>query len=474
MPAVTSGKVRFDQTTLDVRSDRGSEDVGLALRVLGDSVFAVHPLPEQGTVVIGRSRDADVVLDDASASRRHAAIHLGPELWLEDLGSANGTRLRERVLRAGERAPLRVGEVVEIGAMMLMVQTAPLAARRTLAPPPPGPRPPPAPPSVRSLAEGVDDGMAHLERLVERVAAASISVLLLGETGVGKEVMAESIHRRSPRRDRPFLRLHCAALSEALLESELFGHEKGAFTGAAAAKPGLLETADGGTVLLDEIGELPPSVQVKLLRVLEDRRVQRVGALAGRDIDVRFVSATHRDLDAEVSAGRFRADLFFRLNGITLRIPSLRERVGEIEPLARRFAEEASRRAGASAPLALSPPALERLRGYDWPGNVRELRNVIERAVLLAGGAPISPEHLVFDGPGSGRLAPPREYAPPQAHGLPPSGPRADDDAERQRIIEALARCAGNQTHAAKLLGIARSTLVTRLDAYGLPRPRKA
>jgi DNA-binding NtrC family response regulator len=302
---------------------------------------------------------------------------------------------------------------------------------------------------------------------------------LLGETGVGKEVLAEVVHRRSPRHGAPFLRLNCAALSETLLESELFGHEKGAFTGAAQAKPGLLETADGGTVFLDEIGELSAAMQVKLLRVLEDRKVTRVGALAARSIDVRFVAATNRDLEAEVQRGAFRQDLFFRLSGITLTIPPLRERRAEIEPLARLFAARSAAQLGRPAP-GISRAALDALVRHSWPGNVRELRNVMERAVVLAEADEITPDHLLLPSakPAETRAAPSAapavDPAPAAAGGAGAAGLRAELDAiERQRILDALAAAAGNQTQAAAALGMSRRTFIARLDEYGIPRPRK-
>jgi transcriptional regulator with PAS, ATPase and Fis domain len=306
--------------------------------------------------------------------------------------------------------------------------------------------------------------MARLDALVGRVAPGNINVLLLGETGVGKEVLAERIHRLSPRASHPLLRLHCAALSESLLESELFGHERGAFTGALKTKPGLLETAAGGSIFLDEIGELPPSIQVKLLRVIEERKVLRVGGLQPLPIDVRFIAATNRNLEAEVARGAFRQDLYYRLNGISLVIPPLRERIGEIAALAAEFVREACRQSGRPAP-SLSPAALALLRARDWPGNIRELRNVCERAVLLCPGGVIEPEHLsLSDAAPEPAPAPPRAADP----GLSPAAQR-----QRDEIVDALARCAGNQSRAAKLLGISRKTLVARLDAFGLPRPRK-
>ena len=314
--------------------------------------------------------------------------------------------------------------------------------------------------------------MREIYEILGRIAGGDISVLILGETGVGKELVAEAVHRLSPRAARPFLRLNCAALSETLLESELFGHEKGSFTGAMFTKLGLLETADGGTVFLDEIGELPMSAQVKLLRVLEERKVLRVGGLTPGTIDVRFVVATNRDLEAEILRGAFREDLFYRLNGFSVVIPPLRERVTEIEPLARYFVAEFCRRNARYPEPELSPVALESLVRYRWPGNIRELRNVIERAVLLCTGDAITPHHLPLDKLGSSatpRREPPGEPSPP----APPPVPSALD-AERARITAALEDCGGNQTRAAVVLGISRRTLVNRLDAHGLVRPRKS
>jgi len=337
------------------------------------------------------------------------------------------------------------------------------------------------------IAETAEEGgaMRLLRRLAMQVAASDLCVLIQGETGVGKEVMAETLHRMSPRASRKFLRLHCAAFTETLLESELFGHERGAFTGAHAAKPGLLETANGGTVLLDEIGELPMATQVKLLRVLEDQKVLRVGGIEPRSIDVRFVAATNRDLEAEVAAGRFRSDLYFRLNGVTLWIPPLRERLDEIEPLARQFVSNACRRLKRAEESPLTAEALKRLRAYAWPGNIRELRNTIERAVLLCGRGPIRVEHLPTEKMGATLLQPPPLKLPTptpapadETPAIPPSGSTRGlhgelDALERQRILDAVAQCGGNQSRAARLLGISRNTLAARLDAYGVPRPRK-
>jgi two-component system, NtrC family, response regulator AtoC len=285
--------------------------------------------------------------------------------------------------------------------------------------------------------------------------------LLLGETGTGKEVLAEVIHRASPRASKPLVRLNCAAMPEALLESELFGHEKGAFTGANATKPGLLETADGGTVFLDEIGELTAATQAKLLRVLEAREVQRVGALKPRPIDVRFLAATNRDLEAEVTRGRFRADLYYRLNGVSIMIPPLRDRVAEIEPFARRFIADAAARMKRTPP-SLDGDALALLRSHQWPGNIRELKNAIERAVLLQTAGTITAAHLPVDKIKTSVRAPSPD---------PDASVEPATEADRIRLV--LERCGGNQTKAALELGMSRRTLVNRLNDLGLPRPKK-
>jgi transcriptional regulator with PAS, ATPase and Fis domain len=298
-----------------------------------------------------------------------------------------------------------------------------------------------------------------LTPILERIAAGTINVLIRGETGVGKEVMARMLHERSPRAKAPLVCLNCAAFSESLLEGELFGYEKGAFTGAMNAKAGLLELAQGGTLFLDEVGEMPLTLQAKLLRVFEQREVWRLGALKPRPIDARFLSATNRDLEKEIAAGRFREDLYFRLNGITLQVPPLRDRPDEIEALALQFLAQASSLAKQPVPPALTPQAVVALRAHSWPGNVRELRNVMERALLLSGGEAIRPDHLQAD---RGPLA----FAP-----RPATDDRADYD--RQRIVSALEKCGGNQTHAAKLLGVSRRTLITWMEQHDLPRPRK-
>jgi transcriptional regulator with PAS, ATPase and Fis domain len=436
------------------------------LLVIGDSEPVAHLLPSSGDVTIGRSDAADIQVNDPQISRIHAVIHVGPELAVSDLGSSNGTLVRGSKVAPETRVSISVGEVIDFSSTIVIVQREFTRSHSR----------------ARELDQTNDDAriapqsdpMQRLNKLVRRIAGSRINVLLLGETGVGKEVMASSIHRLSPRGSAPFLGLNCAALNEQLFESELFGYEKGAFTGANQAKPGLIETANGGTMFLDEVGEMPLPAQAKLLRVLEEREVFRVGGLKSEQVDVRFVAATNRDLEADVAAGRFREDLYYRLNGITLVIPPLRERKTEIPSLARSFIAEACRDAGYDALPLVSPAAADWMQTYAWPGNIRELKNAVNRAVLLATGGAIQPEHLVTSTgyrPRQSAEAP--ESAPATA---PSASPVALDDArqsERERIIEALTACGGNQTRAAKLLGISRRTLSTRLNELNIPRPRK-
>ena len=304
------------------------------------------------------------------------------------------------------------------------------------------------------------------DALVHRVARSRVSVVITGETGVGKDVLARRLHELSPRAARPFVALNCAAISDGLLESELFGHQRGAFTGADTYKPGLIEAADGGTFFLDEVGELSLGAQAKLLRVIETRAVHRLGALVPRELDVRFVAATNRAIEADVAAGRFRADLLFRLDGIRLNLPPLRERQGEIMPAAEQFLAELAARDGLPAPV-FSDAAQRVLRSHPWSGNFRELRNVVERAALLCADGRIEPRDLMV----SERAI--TVGLPVAAPVITPAPGPGRDAAGRERLLAALKACAGNQTRAAKLLGVSRRTLINWLDAHGVPRPRK-
>jgi two-component system response regulator AtoC len=311
--------------------------------------------------------------------------------------------------------------------------------------------------------------MLALHAQVEPVARTNINVLILGETGVGKDVLARHVHERSERRSGPFVRVNCVALAESLLESELFGHEKGAFTGAVQRKSGLLESASGGSVFLDEIGELPARLQPKLLQVLETREVLSLGSVKPRTIDVRFIAATNRDLEADALSGVFRSDLYYRLAAFTAAVPPLRARREDVLPLAASFLRKA---AGASARIREDATAL--LLDYPWPGNIRELRNVIERAVALAEGRSIGPEHLPLEKMRSVVVVRPRQAPASELEAdIPITDLTPDELAERERIIHALSECGGNQSLTAELLGISRSTLLNRLNAYRIRRPRR-
>jgi two-component system, NtrC family, response regulator AtoC len=472
-----------DSTTnyADVAAE--SEDAFGLLVAAGRDFTRTCPLNDPSTILVGRDSAAQLRLPDRSVSRRHAVIHVANgTVAVEDLASANGSRVGDTRLEPGARVELHAGDVVEFGAITVVVYLRQSTGSYPRAAPPDGD----AAASTRgdSGVIVIDDAMRRLHEIVERVAPSAISVLLFGETGVGKEIFAERLHRLSERRDRPLLRLNCAALPESLLEAELFGYEKGAFTGATQAKPGLLETASGGTVFLDEIGELPSSLQAKLLRVLEAGEVLPVGGLKPRMVDLRVIAATHRDLEHAMAEEQFRRDLFFRLSGISLTIPPLRERKAEIVPLARAFVSRAAARAGRSPQPTLSAAAEARLEAHTWPGNVRELRNVIERTLLLVAGSAIDADDLQLGrASGASRPALDPELTEPLRKLSPKDVPPLADaslDMRTQRsqlehtaIVEALARARGNQTRAARMLGIARSTLVKRMELYGLPRPRK-
>jgi two-component system response regulator AtoC len=431
------------------------------LLVFWDGGFVTRELPNDEPVIVGRSQECKVQIDHPSVSRRHVAVRAGDTIQIEDLGSSNGTRVGGVRIAANTPLTLLPGQIAEIGVAMLLVQKPPLLQVTPIA------HPTERPPMWPERDEGP---MQRLHRLVALVAASDLSVILLGETGVGKEVIAETIHRRSPRAGNAFIKLNCAALSESLLESELFGHERGAFTGAVRAKPGLVEAAEAGTLLLDEMGEMPLATQAKLLRVVETKEMTRLGSVVPRRVDVRFVAATNRDLEGLVASGAFRQDLYFRLNGITLTIPPLRERRDEIATLAQAFALQA--RPGAVPPV-ITKDALAALERYDWPGNVRELRSAIERAAVLSTGGVIGLEHISIGAAGQrpNPVVPPKSEAPFEHERE--AIDRRLTELERQRIVEALERSAGNQTRAAKLLGMSRRTLATRLDELGLPRPRK-
>ena len=436
-----------DEGVTTEQIDRQAPFGDRVLLVIDGASLQVVPLPGAGTLTIGRSQKCDVAIDSGSVSRHHSNLLIGPEVEIEDVGSSNGTFVDGARLATNQRVRLGIGIPFLVGGVTLMVQTRAGSRRETT-------------PSASQLAA--------LEQSASRIAVGKLSILVLGETGVGKERFAERIHEMSPRRAAAFVRINCAAISEPVLEAELFGNE-------ATHKPGLIEHADGGTAFLNDVAELPTSLQVKLLRVLEDGAVRRIGSATPRAVDVRFIAATNKDLAAEVDAGRFRRDLYFRLAGASFTIPPLRSRKDEIMPLAEQFVASAAGPLGRA--FVLSEDAKTYLMAHDWPGNIRELRNACERAVLLATGAMIERQHLSIEEPKRqpGRYRSPT--TPPPGSMLSadmPSQVRATvAELEKQRILEALEKCAGNQTRAAELLGISRRTLINRLDEYGIARPRK-
>jgi transcriptional regulator with GAF, ATPase, and Fis domain len=296
-----------------------------------------------------------------------------------------------------------------------------------------------------------------------RVARAETTVLLTGESGTGKEVVARFVHHASRRSNGPFIAINCAALPDQLLESELFGHERGAFTGAVAAKPGRIEQANGGVLFLDEVGEMEPGVQAKLLRVLEEREFMRLGSTRVQRADIRVIAATNRDLHAAMQRGEFREDLYYRLGVFEIALPPLRDRLEDVPDLADSFLEQIGETVGRPA-AGIARDARQQLLGYAWPGNVRELRNAIERAVILADGGYIRSEHLPVTAPRP-PAAVPDSASPPAA--LPAGGVNLEA-LERSLVVKALAQARHNKTRAAKLLGLTRAQLYSRIEKYGL------
>jgi DNA-binding NtrC family response regulator len=310
--------------------------------------------------------------------------------------------------------------------------------------------------SERYRLVGSSPGLRRVVQLIERVAPTEATVLVRGASGTGKELVARALHFNGPRRGRPLVTINCAALQETLLESELFGHEKGAFTGAVATKQGLIEVAEGGTLFIDEIAEMAPGLQAKLLRVLENGQYRRVGSTQEAHADVRVIAATNKNLEEEQKAGRFREDLYYRLNVVTVRLPLLRERLEDLPELVEHFLT--TRRIGPH-PLRLQPEALEALRRYDWPGNVRELANVLERAQILAEGDAITLDDLpenIAEGGG------------PAAAAAPGGNPQHLREVERRHVMSVLRGEKGNKVHAAKALGISRRALYRLVRKYHL------
>jgi two-component system, NtrC family, response regulator HydG len=398
----------------------------------------------QGPVLVGHSAACEVQLSDRQASRRHVAFELADrQLRITDLGSTNGTFVSgvsviEALLRGGEL--VRVGQTtfrVDLVTAAVMVAVSPSAR------------------FGRSIGSSVE--MRRLYPLFERIAASNVPVVIEGETGTGKELLAESIHELGPRASGPFVVFDCTAVAPTLVESELFGHERGAFTGAASARRGVFELAHGGTLLIDEIGDLPLSLQPKLLRIIERSDIRRVGSERSLHVDVRVIAATRRNLDREVQAGRFRDDLFHRLAVARIELPPLRRRRGDIAVLAHVFCAHLG-----AGPSAIPEALLRSWEDYAWPGNIRELRNAVTRRLALgdlaspagaAQAATASPP--IASGPGDGAL----ERILAQGYPFPEARRRIIEEFEQRFTERILAEHGGNVTRAAEASGVARRQL---------------
>jgi DNA-binding NtrC family response regulator len=430
------------EPTLDLPSlneKRGQFEGKYHLRVTSgpDEGKTVHL--EGGTVKIGRNSRNTLALSDPSVSSFHLEIEpMVSGFQVRDLGSTNGTLINGQKIQSSIVKP---GAEIQVGKslLMLLVETTEKST-------------PPSLPALRRLI-GESPKMIEVYKMIQKGARGDVAVLIQGETGCGKELVAQELHRLSPRAQGPFVTVDCSAIPKDLIESELFGHEKGAFTTALAQRKGAFDLARGGTVFLDEIGELPLELQPKLLRVLEEHTFKRVG---GNDIlrsDFRVVAATNRWLDQEVVQGRFRQDLFFRLYVLPILLPPLRERKEDIPLLVEHFLK--------GKPVRIAPSAMDKLMAHDWPGNVRELRNTIERAVVILEGDTLQPEDILF-------LAKPLPDAPsmPWEERNEPLPSGSLEEIERRVIQRTLKAHQGDKKAAAQVLGIALSTLYEKLKRH--------
>jgi DNA-binding NtrC family response regulator len=416
------------------------------LRVRDRGRERVASLPDDG-LTVGSMPGNGLVLDDPFVSARHLRIERHEGRWqLVDAGSTNGTLLGGVRVWHAEIPP---GLPITLGDSELVLELGP-------------PREGRLPGSYEGMFS-LDPGMRRVFDVIDLLAPADAPATILGETGTGKELVARALHARSPRSEGPFIPVNCAAIPESLMESELFGHEKGAFSGAERQRKGAFEEADHGTLFLDEIGEMPLDLQAKLLRALESGEVKRVGSSRPIHVSVRFVSATHRDLPAQVRAGKFREDLFFRLCVIPVAVPPLRARQGDVRALAQRFLDAAAPR---GLQLRWSEEALQRLEAYDWPGNVRQLRNVVQRALLFRGEGTVLPASAVT-------------FEDLRPASRPSSRPDGDDatlhlpgltmeDVEREAIRLSLRRHRGKRAAVVKELQIAKSTVMKRIGQWKL------
>jgi two-component system response regulator HydG len=425
---------------------RDARQEGLApaqVRVRQGTTELLHELSED-TLTIGKAADNALVLQDRFISSYHLRVTRRPTGFLvRDLGSTNGTFFKGARLIEAE---LPLNSVLRVGETELVLEPVDSWAQRP----------------EHGLI-GNEPAVRQLVELLQRVAPSNALVTILGESGTGKELVAQALHEGSPRASRPFLTLNCAALAPELIESELFGHEKGAFTGADSKRKGAFEAAQGGTLFLDEVGELPLALQAKLLRVLESGEVKPVGASHPFHVDVRVVAATNRDLLAEVREGRFRKDLYYRLSVLLLKLPPLRERRGDIRLLAEYFVRVHTPQ---GCEVKLTPAALAKLQEHTWPGNVRELRNVVYRALLLRKGPTLDAGTITFEQTPESQVE--------SLEGLPPELPEGVtleqmmDRVERRYVEKMLLRCNHHKDKAAKRLGLGRTSLFERMKKWGL------
>jgi DNA-binding NtrC family response regulator len=416
----------------------------------GPNSGEIHALGDE-PVIVGRGPDCGVRLSDRHASREHFRVEpRGGDYHLLDMKSKNGTALNG--IPVSEKK-LSWGDEIRVGSTHLVFfvgrEPAEIAASQTQ-----GGHMTHTMRMGGSQYEmiGASAPMRAVFAVIEKAAPLDVTVLVAGESGTGKELVARALHRNSPRSDGPLVAVNCAAMPRNLVESELFGHEKGAFTGASVRRRGRFELAHGGTLFLDEIGDLPAESQAKLLRVIEEKKVTRVGGSEAVEVDVRLVAATNRNLRAMVADGKFREDLLFRIEVLRIDVPPLRDRAGDIPELARFYLERFGREAGRRG-VELTPEAIEKLTAYDWPGNVRELKNVIEHAVILAASPKVGAEDILLRG-----------------------GASVDDSGsfeplaaiEKRHVERAMTLARGNKTKAAELLGVPRSSLYDMLREHGI------
>jgi two-component system response regulator AtoC len=427
--------------------------VGTCLTIFNPTMMKIIPMPPGTKKVLGREKAVDIAMEDTKLSRQHAQfVKQDDKLILTDLGSTNGTFVNgERIYSPTE---LSHGDEIRVGNSLInVIEVLPGEDRQRAG------VPPREKPAREEFGEVIikDPCMLRIYEVASRIASSFSSVIVLGETGVGKEVIARHIHARSPFSKGPFVAINCSAIPENIAESELFGHEKGAFTGAAERKIGTVESADGGTLFLDEVTDLPAAIQPKLLRFLDHKTFTRLGGTKEVEVDVRLICATNKDMEKEVKRGNMRQDLYFRLNQFTLYVPPLRARPLEIAALAEHFIAKMAKKSGKKAP-ALTEEAVNYLMSTSWPGNIRQLRNVIERAVVFCEGSRITDAQLI---------AILREEAGEE--GAPRSGINEKvQDFEMKTIVDALKACNANQTKAARMLGITRRTLIYRMKKYNI------